>query len=750
MNNRSLSNFRTLLTGVAASAMMWGAASAQTKPEDSTTLVEVVVTAQKRGEKLLDVPVPVTAVEGASLTRQNLVKLTDFSPRIPGLAVAGPNVSQISLRGVNTGGATGPTVAVTIDDVPVGTSTRLASPFVDIDPSELARLEVLRGPQGTLYGAASLGGLIKIVTKDADPNNFSGRVELGYNEVHEGRQGSSERASVNVPLWKDKLAVRLSAFRRDDPAYLDDVNPQVNSKDVNKSRTQGTRAAVFFQPIEPLTINISRLKQTVVGQNDGRVEVNGYPTTYTPVRGYTTTNLGPSTSRTEVKLTQARVNYDFGFATLTSVSGWGKYSNFTDSDLTTTFPFVYNAVAGGPILPGSPAGSSVRLKDGGGVDKFTQEVRLASNPGGKLEWLVGAFYTDEDSFADQNLQGFGPTGALLSDIVRFPIPASYKDKAVFADATYKFTDQFDVQVGGRYGENKQTFRQDQIVNASAARFFGVTAVGTPRHSSEDAFTWLVSPRYKFNDDMMAYGRISTGFRAGGPNLPVAGAPDTFASDSVTNYEVGLKGYLFDRRVTIDTSLFDIEWKDVQLQNTAASNLTYLTNGGKARSRGLEVTGQWAPGSGWTISGNATYNVAELTQDIPLPATGAGVLGVKGTRLPFTPKFASNLGVEKSFAVFGDFKLTLGANWSHVGERSSLLRSSVAPVARRGAVYMPAYDVIDLNANLTDGDWDLSVYVRNLGSERGVRFQDDRQGAVLTNNVNFITPQIIGVSVARNF
>jgi outer membrane receptor protein involved in Fe transport len=744
MNIRKGSMTRSLFAGVGFAALLCGSAAAADAQAD-VTLGEIVVTAQKRGEKLIDVPVPVTAVDSQTLLKQNLVRVEDFGSRIPGLAVAGAALDQISIRGINTGSGTNPTIAVTVDDVPVVSATSISSVYPDIDPSELDRIEVLRGPQGTLYGAASLGGLIKMVTKDADPNEFSGRVELGYADVKGGASGTSERGALNVPLWKDKLGLRVSGFRRDDPRWIDNVNPLLNQDNVNKSRTQGGRVALFFRPVDQLTINLSHFQQSVADRDDDRTEVTGFPTDYKPVRGYFVTNTAPTSNLTKLRVNEARVNYDFGPVALTSVSGWSKFSNFADRDLTTTFPFVLGA-----ITPDAPDGSAVRLKDGNGVKKFTQEVRLASQGDTKLQWLVGAFYTDEDITTDQNLQVFTPSGSLFSDVVDFPNPATYKEKAVFADVTYKFTDQFDLQVGGRYSKNKQTYRQNTISTDAAADFFGPTAVGDVQRSSDHAFTWLVTPRYKINKDMMVYARIASGYRPGGPNISVPGAPASYDSDSVVNYELGFKGFAFDRTVTIDASIFDIEWKDIQLLNTSANNLTYIDNGGKARSRGVEVAGQWAPGGGWVVSANATYTNAELTEAIDVPAGGSGVIGEKGTELPYTPKFASNLGIEKSFDLPRDLRLTLGGNWSHIGKRNSLLRSTLAPVERQGALKMPAYNVVDLRADLTDGKWDLSVYVRNLANGKGVLYIDDRQGAVTTTNANFINPRTVGVLVARNF
>lgn len=748
MRTRRRSLVSVLIGGV-STISVGGVAEAQEVNNDYV-LAEVVVTAQKRDERLLDVPVAVTAVEGSALARENLVRLPDYATRIPGLAVAGPNIRQISLRGISTGGATSPTVAVTIDDVPVGSSARIASQFPDVDPAELARIEVLRGPQGTLYGAASLGGLMKLVTKDADPSQWSGRIEVGANEVEDGSDGTLVRGSGNIPILEDKLALRVSGFRRDDPKYIDNINPLVNAKDVNESITKGGRAALFFSPIDDLTINVSYLDQELDGvNNNGPTQVTGYPTDFRPVRGYFVTNVAPSETTNSIELTQARIRYDIGALSIASVSGWGEYANNQRSDVTTTFPFVFNPVAGGPIIPGAPAGSSVRIDDGNSVDKFTQELRFGYTAD-TWQVLLGGFYTKEDSIVLQALNAYDPSGGPLSSLGVFPVDSTFEETAAFADFTYNFTDRLDLQVGGRYSKNEQDFVQTQVVIPAAAPFFGPTGTAPARSSDDDAFTWLVTPRYKFNEDMMLFFRVATGYRPGGPNLAVAGAPETFDPDTVTNYELGFKTALLDRTLIVDASIFDIEWEDIQLQNNSPANLVFLTNGGEARSRGIELATVWSPGAGWVITANATYTDAELTEELPVPATGSALIGGKGTRLPFVPEFSSNLGVEKAFEVFGNFNLTFGVNWSHIGERNSLLRSSTAPIARRGSVELPAYDVVDARINLSDGKWDLSLYARNIGTERGVVALDDRQGAVPTTNASFIVPQTIGMLASFSF
>lgn len=730
------------------------AESAEDEPEGNGS-AEIVVTAQKRSERLLDVPVPVTAVSGSSLIRENLVRLQDYARRIPGLTVVGNGLDSISIRGINAGSSgTNPTVAVTIDDLPVTNSMGLSNPvFPDIDPADLARVEVLRGPQGTLYGASSLGGLIKLVTRTPDTEHFSGRVEIGGSKVDDGNYGWQGRASVNIPIWEDRLGVRLSGFRREDPRWLDNINPAYAGTDVNKSRTEGWRVALIFKPIDDLTINASYLRQTIDTEGGGAVLVSPYPTDYRPLASYDSIDVVPGSGHSLVRVISLRADYELPFGTLSSVSGWSRVANNSDSDQTRSFPFVLGTAGGlGPLFPGSPAGSSVGLSNIFSNRKFSQEVRLASEPAGRFSWLVGAFYTKENPLVQQTLNALEPGGGLIGLVVQIPVLLRFEERAIFGSATYKFTDQFDLQIGGRYSKNEQHFQQNQITAPVAVPLFGPSRTDAPSFSSEDnSFTWLVTPRYRFNDDMMIYGRIATGYRPGGPNTAAA-AGQPYDPDRVTNYEVGLKGYLLDRKVAIDTSLFWIDWTNIQLASQTAGGLNVLANGGSARSRGFEFAAEWKFGSGWSVNGNFTYTDAVLTQAIAPPAPSAvSLVGPKGTQLPLTPKIASNLGIAKSIQVADRWELSLGANWTHVGNRNSLLRSTASVAAgRSGALRIPAYDVFDVHATLTDGAWEATVFARNMGNSHGIVSISDSQGQTPTTSAGFLQPRVVGVTFARNF
>ncbi len=729
----------------------------------ATTIEEVVVTAQKRTERLLDVPVAVTSVQPETLMKQNLVQLRDYYSQIPGLSLIGGGTEQransVSLRGVATGGGTAATVAITIDDVPLTSASYLAqSPLPDIDPADLNRIEVLRGPQGTLYGASSLGGLINFVTVSPNPYHYSGRVEVGANSVQGGDSGYSVRGSVNVPIISDRVAVRLSGFDRQDPAYIDNINPLAKGSNINDNTTNGGRVALFVKPFDALTLNVSAMRQhtryngspslrvcTNCGAGPFRTDPN-----FNFVFGDFVSNLGPTTREANFTLYEARAILDLQKADLTSISAWGRYDSTSKVDQTIAFGF---------LLPfyGVGAGSTTPLINADNTKKFTQEVRLSSKPNQPFEWLVGAFYTHEDILVRQVISVQSPTGAHVADPLSQLLPSTFEEKAVFADLTYHFTDKFDVQVGGRYSENKQTSNGSVTIDPTAQPIFGPNSVNTPAPSSDSSTTWLFTPRYRFSSDLMAYVRIATGYRPGGPNAILPNIPATFGPDTVTSYELGLKGELPAQHLTFDAALFNVDWDHVQLQATNLSNgIGYFTNGSTARSRGLELTGQWRPAAGLVIDANATFTDAALTGDIPQPAGASTLIGSKGDRLPASAKFVGNLSVRKDWQVSHGFSVYVGGGYSYVGDRYAEFNNILPPAdptvtnsAFGYRLLLPSYSLVNLDTGVYNADWTFNVYLRNLFDDKGVIGGTTGGGTHLPTAV-FVQPRTYGVSLSRSF
>jgi outer membrane receptor protein involved in Fe transport len=720
---------------------------------------EIIVTAQKKAERLIDVPVAISAISADTLTTQNINRLSEFYDRVPGLQYSGQRVSAISLRGVTTGGQTAPTVALLVDDVQFGGTTGIGQPpLPDFDASAISRVEVLRGPQGTLYGASSLGGLIKYVLKEPDTQAFSGRIEAGGTAVSHGDTGYSLRGSVNIPL-NDWLAVSGSGFKREDAPYLDNASTGVTKhKDVNTRDVWGFRGAVLVKPASNLRFVFSALKQKQDALNsDLAITSGGVPicvacttggtaatratavTTFEPVYGDLTINSLDSTNISKFQLYSGRAEWDVRGVKITSISAWSRADNVITSDVTTVFGGLFRSLYGLATTP------NVQIANADYTHKFSQELRLGGDVG-TFSWLAGGFYTVEHAGTDQTLIA---SGSLTATPYVGTGPGTYREYAGFGDLTWHATDKLDVQVGGRYAHNKQSNASTLVTDATVAPVFGSGT--TIAKSSDNAFTWLISPSYHFTPDIMAYARVASGYRPGGPNIAAPpSVAKSFGSDRVVNYEVGFKGKVVPDLLTIDTALFQIDWKDIQLQGTdAISQLTFLTNGSKARSRGLEFAAILTPWRGMTIDGNLTFTDATITQNLPTLAGATGLMGQAGDRLPFSAKVTGHISAQQDFDIAAKLQGNVGFAITYVGDRASAFQTNAAN-ATRPRILIPEYTVFDLRGGLVyDRNWNLNLYVRNLFDKRGITAAQNRNGTNVPTAL-FIQPRTFGVTVARNF
>jgi iron complex outermembrane recepter protein len=402
-------------------------------------LAEIIVTAEKRDERVQDVPVPVSVLNADTLATSDLTRLQDYFSQVPGLILTpGVQSSQtLTIRGISTGNGN-PTVGVMVDDLPFGSSTALGGSGLvpDIDPGDLARIEVLRGPQGTLYGASSMGGLLKYVTVDPSTEGFTGRVQAGTDGVVNGEGlGYNVRASLNVPL-SDSLALRVSGFYRRDPGYIDNLGYNENLVDrlngVNQADVDGGRLSLLWRPSQNISVKLSALYQESKGEGSSDViqSLGDLQQNYLP---------GAGGYDRKAQAYGATVNATLGTFHLTSITGYS-INQFSDS-------LDYSWAFGAPTL----------LTENNRTSKLTQEFRLTTPIGDKAEWLLGAFYTHETSPYVQDLwTADGATGALQGFIEGISFPTTFQEYAAFTDLTYHFTDQFDVQFGGRESRIRQS------------------------------------------------------------------------------------------------------------------------------------------------------------------------------------------------------------------------------------------------------------------------------------------------------
>lgn len=701
-------------------------------PQGSTGLTEIVVSAEKRSERLQDVPIPVTALSAQTLLNNNQVRIQDYYTSVPGLSFT-PNVQSqqsLSIRGVTTGGNTNPTVGVTVDDVPYGASTAQAGGLVvpDIDPGDLARVEVLRGPQGTLYGASSMGGLLKFVTVDPSTDAVTGRVQAGTSSVYNGAElGYSFRGSINVPL-SDTFAIRASAFTREDPGYIDD--PVLGIDGVNEARVSGGRLSALWKESELLSVKFSALYQvtTTHGNDDVDIEpgLKDLQQDYLP---------GTGGYRREVQAYSATVTSKIGIVDLTAISGFNGNSFSDSDDFSSEFGGLGNAVYG---VPGSPLLTNNR------TSKFTQEIRLSAPLGQHLDWLFGVFYTHEKSNYQQNIEAENPDYVIIADALSLSIPITYAEYAAFTDVTIHVTDRFDIQVGARESEIRQSSAQvESGPYAPILTGKPSPAIYPAVDSSNSAFTYLLTPRFRLSPDLMLYARLASGYRAGGPNLSPGGVtPAEYNPDKTQDYEIGIKGDFFERTLTVDGSVYYIDWRNIQLQAVnPLTDLTYGFNGNTAKSQGVELSVQSNPLTGLTIGGWVSSDEAVLTEDLPATAPG---YGLSGTRLPNTPRFSSNVSAQQSFPLWNDVSGFVGGSVSYIGLREGILGTKTAP-ARQD---FPGYARTDLSAGAKYQSWTANLYANNVTDRRGVL--QGGIGAFPTFGFTYIQPRTVGLNVTREF
>jgi iron complex outermembrane receptor protein len=718
-----------LLICAGASLLAAPALAAQQSSTDPVALEEVLVTAQKRTERLQDVPVPVTALSADTLAVRNQTRMQDYFADVPGLNLssAGNGQKSLSIRGLTAGSAAGgsPTVGVTIDDVPRGFSTAPAfssSLYEDLDPSDLERVEVLRGPQGTLYGAASIGGLIKFVTTDPSTAGFAGRMQTQVTSV-DGELGYGLRGAVNIPV-SDTFALRASGFTRRDGGYVENVT--TGKSDVNQADVNGGRVSALWNPSESLSLKLSAMLQDTQADGSNEVDLN--------LGGLRHARM-PGSEGYDQKTTlySAVLNAEFAGISLISVSGYGNYE-FAHAGDNTAF---YGGFA--QDLFGVGGASLVDTIDS---EKFSQEFRLTSPTGRKVEWLLGAFYTHEKTAAHQSLLANNPTtGAVVGSQVEIDFPTSFFERAVFGDITVHLSDRFNVQLGARFSENRQ--RYDEIDDGP---LFGGVFITPTRRTKARANTFLFTPQFKVSEDLMVYARFASGYRAGGPNANVPGNPGfpiNYEPDKDYSYDVGIKGQFLDNRLTFDAAAYHIDWKNVQIAVIdEATQFLIHTNGGRATSQGLELALQARPAQGLTIDATTTFGDAKLKDDLPPISTA---LGSAGDALPFSSRFSGSLSVDQEFALGGSWTGSAGGSIRRVGvRRGDFINSATAVRAR-----LPSFTHMDLRAGARKDSLNVTLFLNNVGDKRGF-IGRGADGPASPATALFIEPRTIGLSVSKEF
>ena len=720
-----------LMNGAAVSAMLCSAAAAQAETalaqadqSVGANGADIVVTAEKRTERLLDVAAPVTAVTAADLARTHSVRLEDLAAYVPGLnlTTTRPGETQIILRGITTGSPISSTVATYIDETAFGSSTAQAlagylSP--DLDPSDIQRIEVLRGPQGTLYGASSLGGLVKYVTQGPDLKAIHARSEGGVNTVSHGGTGYDLRGMFNLPVVTDVLALRISAYKRRDAGFIDDT--QQKATDINRTDIKGGRAALLFRPTDALSLDLTATLQNLDGQASSDEDVTIVGTSVAPTRGdLQHVRYTPEPLKLRYRLYSGTLSYDTDWARFVSVTSYSTLRQVATTDQTSQLGPTLSGLLGAPGI-GFSVGSDLDLK------KVTEEARIESAPGETLEWRLGGYYTHEKT------SRLEPSSVFLYASQKVILPpntvffanlfSNYSEYAGFGDVTWHISPRLDLSGGIRYSSNSQNFNE-----TSGGLAVGATST-VSQSSSDNSTTFQVSPKFKIDADNMVYARVASGYRPGGPNAvtpaqTAAGVPNQYRPDTLTSYDVGYKATLANHAVSLDVSAFYIDWKDIQLL-TKFGAFTSAGNGGTAHSLGVEGSATWTPARGVRLAGNIAYTDAKLTED------AVGVNGKDGDRLPNVPKWAGGLSADYDFQLSDAVSAYVGAGVHAVSSRRAGFVSGSPKTFVRPT--MPSYATVDLRAGMDFKSFGLALYAKNLGDKRAFNY------IASLNNSSYLAP-----------
>ncbi|MFS0773221.1 TonB-dependent receptor [Sphingomonas sp. 1P08PE] len=768
MARRALSFTTGLAALVTAGAAMAQAQEAPIQAEAATDPQsgDIIVTAQKRTEALHQVPQSISVLQGEALEQRQARTIADYAALVPGLSFeqGNPGQTRIVLRGINAGGASA-TVAVYVDDTPFGSSTGQTNGAIlagDFDTFDIERLEVLRGPQGTLYGANSLGGVVKYVTVAPRLSQWEARAQGGAETTKDGGTGYFGNAVINIPIG-DVLALRASGFYRRSAGFIDAIG--IPDDDVNGSRSYGGRASLLFKPSDRFSVRLSAVAQnirvrarTAFDADPGSLDpIDADPFTGAAIEGENRYQLFPDRNRANYRLYTGTIDYDLDFATLTSVTSYSRLRTEDRSDVS------FNDLGGGftladaasQLIYGLPTTDyGVYYPNQVTQKKFTQEVRLASPDSATFEWLVGGYYTREPGALFQRYfpydiatgQPILPPPAIpgFSELVLAQLKSRYREYAGFGSATLHLGERFDISAGGRYSHNKQ--RTIQILDGA---LFGGRTEETAR-SSEGVFTWSVAPRFEFAPRSELYARVAKGYRPGGPNVIPPGAPENYPlqtdADTLMSYEAGVRAETADRTFAFDLSGYYLDWDKTLIIATfqsAAGPITADANGEGAKSYGFEATGTVRPIRGLSVVATVAYNHATLRGD-----TGNG--GLDGDQLPFAPRWNANLSADYSWSMPGGVRPYVGADLSMVSDRPGNFDDAYRTTFGR-RLTLDGYSTVHLRAGADFGRFNLSVYARNLANSRGLvsagTFGTRPGGGI---EVTPIQPRTIGATLGVDF
>ena len=754
---------RILFATTCAAAMLGGTAAAygqvtdsekqdaasEAKNQSGYELQEIVVTSTRRNQRLQDVPLSVTAFSQEKLNKAGIVGYEGLAHNTPGIVMnkASQNFNNFTARGIATNGygaGLQSTVAIYLDELPIsanGNSTILDPSLYDVE-----RVEFLRGPQGTLFGSGSLAGAVRILMKKPDLNEFGYSVQGDLALTGSDSVRQRYNAMINAPLVEDKLGLRAVGFYRNEEGYLDNVGTGIHNS--NTLVAWGGRVTLLWEPSDRMS-----LKLLVSHENS---EPKDSSLVWPELGREKRFSERPDLFTGKLTSYNATFEYQFDGARLTSSSTYSRFDQQFFVDLASTFNFT---------VP-------FRLDASAYDEIFVEEARLVSDSGGKFDWVVGGFYffkrRDVDFIyrgSEEFLTARGITGLDGDAYQNFSNHSDIHEMAGFGELTYHVSDNLWVTGGLRYGSTDvQTFTEEGGFNSNylTLALFGLSgpvtitpiAAAVGEKAKKGRFSYKASVSYKPMDNLTTYATVSTGFRSpvvnarGGlpsvldPNDIII--PDGTTSDTLTNYEIGLKGTWLDGKLTANLAAYFIDWKNIQVQaNRVSDSVQFVTNIGAAQSKGIEFEIAAVPVEGLTINLNGSLNDAKVTDLTDGEAAISGA--VQGSRLS-SPHFQGSASITYNFDVGTDMSGFVTGRVSHVSSFPGLFPNvpgnpdTVSPTFD----FTDTFNTVGISAGVNNDTWSVIAYVENLFDDHSVTYVHPE--AFIASRYGMLRPRTMGVRV----
>jgi iron complex outermembrane recepter protein len=711
---------------------------------EDTGLSEITVTAERYTSTIQNTAISISALSGDQLIAQGVSSVQQITQDIPGLSMryASPGLTEYEARGLASNGGAAPTVGFYLDEIPLSPPAVSQSGKVVIDPDlyDVQRVEVLRGPQGTLYGSGSMGGTIRVLTNEPKLETWEGSVQGTGSDTQGGSGNGSGNLMMNMPVgetlaarvvlsylyrsgWIDNITVHPFPVALGVPSYTQPLNtvPVTNVyHDANDETLYGGRVSVLYKPSEDFSILGQAMTQSL--HSGGYDLIDGSPTSSLPPSvvynaHYEAFPLREGI-RDDISIFGLVIKANAGFADLTSATSYFGRTGVQVQDASTSI--YYTNGGGTPYVP-------IPYAERDPSHQISQEIRLTSHDIAGLHWVAGAFYSNLNSVWNEIGANTAAATPQVPDGSFFTSWNAYgvRQTAFFADASYKFTEQWKLSAGVRYYQYKS--HQDEYSWGLDGPNPTPPAQSEITHAQDSGANPRVDLSYMPNPDLTTYITVAKGFRPGGANqiLPPPNEPPycqngalQFGPDSVWNYELGEKSRLFDGWLTVNSDIYYIRWLGVQQVITLPCGYQYYNNAGNGRSYGPEIEIEAKLAADWTATFSGAWTDAELThpnasytsflENVAFEPDGVTRPCTAGTKcqVPImnVVKDTANVGLNYATTV-ADYRVTGRADYAFVG--------SSYDVAYYFGYKLPSYSLVNARVGIGRGTWDAALFVDNL-------------------------------------